>query len=104
MLTNLPMAVYGRLLIRHTDAEGKQTEHGRILIRMMYIFQVPQRPYKGERKEHDERHQKTGRFNSSTGIPAIGQSCCPEVGCSKYFAIPCYGGIIVVENGIQVER
>jgi hypothetical protein len=83
MLTNLPMVVYGRLLIRHTDAEGTQTEHGRILI--IYISQVPQRPCKGEREENYERHKDTGRFNSSTGIPAIGQSCCPEVGCSKYF-------------------
>jgi hypothetical protein len=88
MLTNLPMVVYGRLLIRHTDAEGKQTEHGRIVI--IYIFpRFSRHPAKGEESRFLNFIKHTGRFNSSTGFPAIGQSCCPEVGCSKYGAVRC---------------
>jgi hypothetical protein len=71
------MVVYGRLLIRHTDAEEKQTEHGRIVI--IYIFpRFSRHPAKGKEKRFMNVIKNTGRFNSSTGFPVIGQSCCPR--------------------------
>jgi hypothetical protein len=104
MLTNLPRVVYGRLLICHTDAERKQTEHGRISIRMIYISQVPQRSCKGEREEHNERHLKKNlshrlEFQRSVNLVS------PEVVVvQSVLRIRCYGEIMVVKSGIQVER